>query len=302
MRALDAIRDTGKLSDICNQHLVLRCQIYYESSQTLIVNPVLSVCRSPFLWAGWIVHRCHREKIADLASTAAKFPQHLSRRPKISYWHSAGWVQQSATRVRGQWLYVCVYCNTRWQTFVCVSVLMSLLTSVGFWWSRISGIPRSSNWTCFCVSNHNFVIYLQLLSFANPNKECWSCSRNNLLLLLLFQCEVSQRQQHSGPVPPVCSKRPHQYHGACKLLLLPDPNHAPHLCFAAAQQAAQKLPGAEELQRQLQHSGQFVLKLFCKGNVEEKVVLPVVKVPMDDDWTMLPKLQRHVTNTPHFII
>lgn len=78
-------------------------------------------------------------------------------------------------------------------------------------------------------------------------------------LCALFQGEVSK--QRSEPTPPVCSQRPDQCCRACKRLLplrlLP---HLPHVSSAAAQQEAQALPGAQELQGQLQHSGQHALK------------------------------------------
>lgn len=85
--------------------------------------------------------------------------------------------------------------------------------------------------------------------------------REQLVLLVLFQSEVSE-QQHFKSAPSVCSQRPDRHHRTCKhLLSLSDPTHLPLIYNAAAQQEVQTLPGAEELQRQLQHSRQYTLKM-----------------------------------------
>lgn len=128
------------------------------------------------------------------------------------------------------------------------------------------------------MSKHNLSPLLMLIPLWNVNH-----ARGNILFLpSLFQRQVSQQQQHSEPEPPVCSQRPDQHHGACKLLLLPHPDHLPHIFNAAEQQAAQTLPGAQELQRQLQHSGQLLLK----NKVKDKVELPVIKVPLVSDRSL----------------
>lgn len=85
--------------------------------------------------------------------------------------------------------------------------------------------------------------------------------REQLVLFVLFQSEVSE-QQHFKSAPSVRSQRPDRHHGARKhLLSLSDPTHLPHNYNAAAQQDVQTLTGAEELQRQLQHSRQYTLKM-----------------------------------------
>lgn len=71
-----------------------------------------------------------------------------------------------------------------------------------------------------------------------------------------FQGEVSK--QLSEPTPPVRGPRPDQLGGARGLLPLLLP-HLDGLLSATAQQEAPTLPGAEELQGQLQHSGQHPL-------------------------------------------
>uniref|UniRef100_A0AAQ4R8E4 Uncharacterized protein n=1 Tax=Gasterosteus aculeatus aculeatus TaxID=481459 RepID=A0AAQ4R8E4_GASAC len=95
--------------------------------------------------------------------------------------------------------------------------------------------------------------------------------------------QVSERRQHSDPAAPVRSQRPNQPHRARQPLILPDPDHLPHIVNAAAQQAAQELPGAEELQRQLQHSGQFVLRRRPNRKVKDEGKLSVIKVPAEGD-------------------
>lgn len=72
-----------------------------------------------------------------------------------------------------------------------------------------------------------------------------------------FQGEVSK--QLSEPTPPVRGPGPDQHGGARGHLpaLLPQIDG---LVSATAQQEAPTLPGAEELQGQLQHSGQHSLR------------------------------------------
>ncbi|XP_056142483.1 protein C1orf43 homolog isoform X2 [Lampris incognitus] len=75
----------------------------------------------------------------------------------------------------------------------------------------------------------------------------------------LASCEDSHQQHHAEPASPVRSQRLDWRPGAFALPLLPHPNHAAYSRSAAAQQAGEALPGAQELQGQLQHTGELVL-------------------------------------------
>lgn len=138
---------------------------------------------------------------------------------------------------------------------MCVCVCLP----VGFWWSRIFEVPTSSNWTGRPVSDLSF--FLRSFPFVLiPSRNVKWALLSACSLLRCFQRQVLQRQLVQ-PAPPVRGQRPEQQLGAHQLLLLPHSGQLPRLSRAAAEQAAQTPPGAEELQRQLQHSGQFFLRI-----------------------------------------
>lgn len=127
---------------------------------------------------------------------------------------------------------------------------------VGFWWSRIFGVPTSSKWTGRSVSELSFFLRsFPFILIPSRNVKLSACS-----LPLCLQRQVLQRQLVQ-PAPPIRGQRPEQQLGAHQLLLLPHSGQLPCLSGAAAEQAAQTPPGAEELQRQLQHSGQLFLRI-----------------------------------------